>query len=105
MELRSSLLLAAGMLVGGVLPAVAADELALSKAKNCLDCHAVNQAVAGPAFKDIAAQYAGQPGMVDKLAQTIVHGGPTDKMDAMPANPEVSQAEAQRLAAWILGLK
>jgi cytochrome c len=92
----------------GVLACVAsagADELALAKAKNCLECHAVDQAVVGPAFKDIGAQYAGKPGMVDKLAHTIIHGGPTDQMDVMPANPEVSEAEARQLATWILGLK
>lgn len=104
MELRKQWLLAVGMLLGPVL-AVAADELALAQAKNCLDCHAVNQAVVGPAFKDIAVQYAGQSGMVEKLAHTIVHGGPTDQMDSMPANPQVSEAEARQLAAWILGLK
>jgi cytochrome c551/c552 len=43
--------------------------------------------------------------MVDKLAHTIIHGGPTDQMDVMPANPQVSEAEARQLAAWILGLK
>ena len=104
MELRKQLLLAVGMLLGPAL-AVAADELALAKVKNCLECHAVGQAVVGPAFKDIAAQYAGQPGMVEKLAHTIIHGGPTDQMDVMPANPQVSEAEARQLATWILGLK
>lgn len=104
MQLRKHGLLAVAMLFGPAL-AIAADELALAQAKNCLDCHAVNQAVVGPSFKDIAAQYAGQPSMVDKLAHTIIHGGPTDQMDSMPANPQVSEAEARQLAAWILGLK
>lgn len=104
MEWRKQCLLVLGMLLGPVL-AVAADGVALAKAKNCLECHAVDQAVVGPAFKDIAAQYAGQGGMVDKLAHTIIHGGPTDQMDVMPANPQVSEAEARQLAAWILGLK
>ena len=104
MGLRKSWLLALGMLSGPLL-ATADDALALAQAKNCLDCHAVRQSMVGPAFKDIAAQYAGQPGMVEKLAHTIIHGGPTDQMDVMPANPEVSEAEARQLAAWILGLK
>jgi cytochrome c len=55
MELRKQCLLVLGMLLGPVL-AFAAGGLALAKAKNCLECHAVDQAVVGPAFKDIAAQ-------------------------------------------------
>ena len=39
------------------------------------------------------------------LPATIIHGGPQDQMDVMPANPQVSEAEARQLAAWILGLK
>lgn len=96
--------LSACLLLACSVPA-GADELVLAKAKNCLECHAVDQAVVGPAFKDIAAQYVGKPGMVDKLAHTIIYGGPTDQMDVMPANPQVSEAEARQLAAWILGLK
>jgi len=90
-----------GMLLGTAAHA----DLALAKAKNCVDCHSVNSPLVGPSFKDIAARYAGQPGMVDKLAHTIIHGGPQDQMDVMPANPQVSEAEARQLAAWILGLK
>ncbi|HWI79822.1 MAG TPA: c-type cytochrome [Ramlibacter sp.] len=85
-------------------PAMAQMELA--QAKNCLACHAVDHKVVGPAYKDVAAKYAGDKSAVDKLAQKIMKGGsgvwgPVP----MPANTQVNEAEAKKLAAWILTLK
>ena len=85
-------------------PAMAQMELA--QAKNCLACHAVDHKVVGPAYKDVAAKYAGDKGAVDKLAQKIMKGGsgvwgPVP----MPANTQVNEAEAKKLAAWVLTLK
>jgi len=85
-------------------PAMA--DLALAQSKNCLACHAVDKKVVGPAYKDVAAKYAGQKDAVDKLANKIMKGGsgvwgPVP----MPANPQVNAAEAKKLAAWVLSLK
>ncbi|HXE21484.1 MAG TPA: c-type cytochrome [Rhodoferax sp.] len=85
-------------------PALA--DLALATSKNCMACHSVDKKVIGPAFKDVAAKYAGQPAMVDVLAAKILHGGggvwgPVP----MPANTQVSPAQARQLAAWVLSLK
>ena len=85
-------------------PAMA--QMALAQAKNCLACHAVDHKVVGPAYKDVAAKYAGDKGAVDKLAQKIMKGGsgvwgPVP----MPANTQVNEAEAKKLAAWVLSLK
>jgi hypothetical protein len=38
----------------------------LAKAKNCMACHAVANKVVGPAYKDVAAKYAGQKDAEDK---------------------------------------
>jgi cytochrome c len=78
----------------------------LAQAKNCLACHAVDKKVVGPAYKDVAAKYAGDKTAVDKLAQKIMKGGsgvwgPVP----MPANTQVNEAEAKKLAAWVLSLK
>lgn len=88
------------------MPAHAADELNLAKAKNCLACHSVDKKVVGPAYKDVAAKFAGQPGAVDMLAGKILHGS-TGTWGAipMPPNTNVSDAEAKQLATWILSLK
>lgn len=86
------------------LPAMA--DQALATSKNCMACHAVDKKLVGPSYKDVAAKYAGQKGAADKLADKIVKGGsgvwgPVP----MPANPQVSAAEAKKLAAWVLSTK
>ena len=78
----------------------------LAHRKNCTACHAVDKKVVGPAFKDIAAKYAGQPDAVGGLAQKVVKGGagvwgPVP----MPANTQVSEADAKQLVQWIMTLK
>lgn len=89
--------------------AVAAPALAdqaLATAKNCMACHAVEKKLVGPSYKAVANKYAGQGDAVNKLAAKIVKGGSgVWGPIPMPANNQVSEAEAQKLAAWILGLK
>ncbi len=85
-------------------PALA--DQALATAKNCMACHAVDKKLVGPAYKEVAAKYAGQKDAADKLALKIQKGGsgvwgPVP----MPANPQVTEAEAKKLAAWVLTLK
>lgn len=82
-----------------------ADE-ALAKTKNCMACHAVDKKLVGPAYKDVAKKYAGDAKAADMLAAKIVKGG-SGVWGAvpMPANAQVSEAEAKKLAAWVLGMK
>jgi cytochrome c len=89
-----------------VVSAPAFADLALATSKNCMACHAVDKKLVGPAYKDVAAKYAGQKDAVDKLSAKILKGGsgvwgPVP----MPANAQVSDAEAKKLAAWVLTLK
>lgn len=102
MKSSLSLLIAASALVAA--PAFANPELA--QKKNCMACHAIDKKVLGPAYKDVAAKYAGQKDAVDKLSQKVLKGGagvwgPVP----MPANAQVSEAEAKQLVQWILTLK
>ena len=78
----------------------------LAQKKNCLACHAVNQKVIGPSYKEVATKYAGQPDAVAKLVPKVIKGG-VGVWGAvpMPANPQVSEAEAKQLVQWILSLK
>lgn len=87
-----------------VAPAFAQADLATKK--NCMACHAVDKKLVGPAYKDVALKYAGQKDAVDKLAQKVIKGG-SGVWGAvpMPANPQVSEAEAKQLVQWILTLK
>ena len=89
----------------GVSGQVLADE-ALAKAKNCMSCHAIDKKLVGPSYKDVAAKYAGQKDAVDKLATKIIKGGsgvwgPVP----MPANAQVAEADAKKLAAWVMTQK
>jgi cytochrome c len=78
----------------------------LAQKKNCMACHAVDKKVLGPSFKDVAAKYTGQAGAVDKLATKVVKGGTGVWGNIpMPANPQVTEAEAKQLVGWILTQK
>lgn len=96
--------LAAALVTLSALPAFAQADLA--QKKNCMACHAVDKKVLGPAYKEVAAKYAGQKDAVDKLAGKIVKGGTGACGNIpMPANPQVTDAEAKQLVQWILTLK
>ncbi|SCC93204.1 Cytochrome c-551 [Thiomonas sp. X19] len=100
------ILIAVGLAVAAVSQANAADMMALAKAKNCLACHAVDKKLVGPSYQDVAAKYAGKPGAEATLVNAVLHGvsgvwGPVP----MPANPQVTPAEAKELVTWILSMK
>jgi len=78
----------------------------LAQKKNCMACHAIDKKLVGPAYKDVAAKYAGQKDAVDKLAQKVMKGGAgVWGAVPMPANPQVTDAEAKQLVQWIMTLK
>ena len=86
------------------MPAMA--DQALATAKNCMACHAVDKKLVGPAYKEVAKKYAADKTAADKLASKIIKGG-SGVWGAvpMPANPQVNEAEAKKLAAWVLSQK
>jgi len=97
-----AMMAAAGIVMAGQ---AQADE-ALAKAKNCMSCHAVDKKLVGPSYKDVAKKYAGDKAAADALATKVMKGtkgawGPVP----MPANPQVNEADAKKLVAWILSLK
>ena len=99
-------LVIATLAAGAVVSTPALADLQLATAKNCMACHAVATKLVGPSYKDVAAKYAGQKDAVDKLAAKIIKGGsgvwgPVP----MPANAQVNDAEAKKLAAWVLTQK
>jgi cytochrome c len=81
-------------------------DLALATSKNCMACHATDKKLVGPAFRDVATKYAGDKTAVDKLATKIQKGGagvwgPVP----MPANTQVNDADAKKLATWVLSIQ
>ena len=101
-KLPASLLIA----LTAVAAAPAFAQADLAQKKNCMACHAVDKKLVGPAYKEVATKYAGQKDAVDKLAQKVVKGG-SGAWGAvpMPANPQVTEAEAKQLVTWIMTLK
>lgn len=90
--------------IAAPLPALA--DLALASSKNCMSCHAVERKILGPSFKDVAAKYKDDKGAIDHLATKIMRGG-SGVWGAvpMPANNQVSEADAKKLAAWVLSTR
>ncbi len=94
-------LLAAAALAG---PALA--DQALATAKNCMTCHAIDKKVLGPSFREVAIKYANDKGAADRLAVKIIKGGGGVWGTAvMPANQQLTEAEARKLALWALSQK
>jgi cytochrome c len=103
MKSFATLLVAVAAASSGAYAAGPAD---LAQQKNCMACHAVDKKLVGPAYKEVAAKYAGQKDAVDKLTQKVLKGG-SGVWGAvpMPANPQVSEAEAKQLVQWVLSQK
>lgn len=99
--LRTGLLLA---VAGLSLPVQANEELAGKS--GCLGCHAVATKLVGPAYRDVAAKYAGQADAQAVLMQSIRNGsvGKWGELP-MPAHPKLSDADLKKLANWILSAK
>lgn len=77
----------------------------LAKKKNCMACHAIDKKLIGPAYKDVAAKYKSDPAAVAQLVAHVRKGsvGVWGQIP-MPANPQVTDAEAETLVKWILTL-
>jgi len=60
----------------------------------------------GPAYKDVAAKYAGQSDAQIKLMESIRNGSAGKWGDMpMPPNPKIADADLKRLAVWVLSAK
>lgn len=94
----------AGLLISG--SAMAVDMPADGKAK-CGACHAIDKKVVGPAWKDVAAKYAGKADAEKTLVANITKGGQFGwKMGMMPAKGMgATDAQIASLAKFILTLK
>ncbi|RQO63524.1 cytochrome C' [Paucibacter sp. KBW04] len=105
-SLTKTVLALSAALGAGLIAAPAFANADLAQKKNCMACHAVDKKLVGPAYKDVAAKYAKDKAAVATLSTKIIKGGsgvwgPVP----MPANSQVSEAEAKQLATWILSVK
>ena len=105
MKLKFAILTTLAAAVSAVSAPAFAD-LALATAKNCMACHAMDKKMVGPSYKDVAAKYKGNGDAAKMLALSIQKGSTPGKGNwgpvPMPANTQVTDAEAAKLTSWIL---
>lgn len=86
-------------------PTVSHASLGIASAQNCMECHAVDRHFNAPSFKQISARYRGDKTAQERLAKKVLTGGGGQwGPNSMP--PQIiTQADAQKVVAWILTLK
>src|SRR5204862_469179 len=72
----------------------------------CFTCHKIDEKNIGPAWRDVAAKYAGQGTAVKYLAHKIINGGSgVWGQVPMAAHPTLSEDDAETVAKYVLMLK
>lgn len=79
---------------------------ALARKSGCLACHAMDKKLVGPAYKDVAAKYAGDANAPAALLEKVKKGGkgvwgPVP----MPPNVTIKDEDARALITWVLSQK
>jgi cytochrome c len=79
----------------------------LAKKSNCFACHTVDRKLVGPAYRDIAKRYAGDPGAEARLVAKVKKGGSgawaaQGIKVPMPPNSTVKDEDIRTLVRWIL---
>ena len=79
----------------------------LTQNSDCSSCHAVDRAVVGPAYVEIAKKYAGQQtDVATSLARRIREGSSGNWGDTrMPAHADLTDDQLGQIVQWILSLK
>ena len=78
----------------------------LMLANNCMACHMIDKTKYGPQFNEIGKKYLNDKSAAKTLAAKIKAGGTgVWGEDVMPPQPQVSEADAIKIAELILSLK
>ncbi|MES2458534.1 MAG: PQQ-dependent sugar dehydrogenase [Bacteroidota bacterium] len=79
--------------------------IALISRSDCKSCHAVNEKILGPSFKEVSKKYKTDPSSSDQLVRKIINGGSGVWGDAMmPAHPTLAESDARAIVKYILSL-
>lgn len=82
-----------------------AEGKALVDGSDCRACHHPDNKIVGPAHKEVAKKYEFTETNVKYLAKKIIEGGSGVWGDVMMApHPNVSQADAEKMARYVLSL-
>ena len=74
----------------------------LLAANSCTACHGMKNKIVGPGFNEIAAKHKGKANLEAYLVDKIKNGGSgVYGAIPMPAQPQVKDADAKAMAAWI----
>jgi cytochrome c len=81
----------------------------LAMQSGCLGCHKVDAKLVGPAFKDVAAKYKGDPSEIDRLASKVKAGStPGEPLIwgsvAMPPN-QAKLENIRQVVEWVMTLE
>jgi cytochrome c len=77
----------------------------LIESGTCLSCHQVSRSSVGPSYTAVARRYRGDAGASARLVRKIRSGGSGVWGKAMmPAHPQISEAQASAMVAYILRL-
>lgn len=83
----------------------------LARHSGCTACHAIDITLVGPAWRDIARRYKGDPAAVEYFVQKIKEGGQgkwtevTQGASMPPYSPRVSDSDIRALAELIVSLE
>jgi cytochrome c len=78
---------------------------ALVKASDCKTCHHPTNKIIGPAHTDVAKKYDFTEANVKMLAEKIIKGGSgVWGQIPMTAHPDISEADAEKMARYVLSL-
>lgn len=77
---------------------------ALAQKNGCFACHAVQNKVLGPGFKEVAAKYKGDKGAEARLITKVKTGGSGvwGAFPMPPNSPRVKDEDIKIIVQWIL---
>ncbi len=79
--------------------------MALIRKSDCLNCHAVNRALVGPSFLEIANKYRKQPEQVDISIQRVLQGstGVWGKVGMLP-HPQHTPEQVRQMVEYVFSV-
>lgn len=114
MRIQIRSIIAASLVIGSALGASSASALddagaqMLAKQSGCFKCHAVDKKKDAPAYRDVAAKYAGNAGAEAKLIHHITSGEKVKFEDGHEEDHKIVKSkdanEIKNLVDWILSL-
>ncbi len=77
----------------------------LAKNHHCVNCHMIEKQLVGPAWREVAEKYKGDPTAPATLSAKIAKGGKgVWGPIPMPDNPDISDADRTELVKFVLDL-